>query len=677
MSRGVILVGGVLVLVAAGALLWLAMSSDEPPAGEPAALLETADQAIGAPAFRADPPEPGAVQPLAPEGDDTIDGGTAPPAADLADPTALRRIGGVVTRLSDGSPLPGALVGVPEKPLIALARPLTDADGRFLLASVPASAEAIEILTSGPWPERRQIVPVEPDRTDLLDLEIVFDSGFVLTGVVRDAVGQAIPGSRVEIGERIAFEVDEQGAFRQPDVAPGVGAAELRVTASAPGHLRVTERLALPGDSTLPVHVELVLPAAGAIEGRLTDREGLPVAEMSVHVAFQMTDRHGSRAPRKLRATSDADGSYRVDHVPEGRYLLHVGDGAGLQPEGDPLGAAAIDTAEMARAAERSGLPGRPVGLWVPDVQVTAGETTRLDLTLPAGARVAGRVTDLSGLPVSGARVEMTALARWPARELQGQTVTRSDGAVISSRGVGDQPGETVLAVPAGSRTTDEQGHYVFERVSPGEKRLAVSDPAQRLAPAERSLVLQGDASLTGVDFALDPGLSLSGRFTDPEGRLLAGVRISVKPLDSDVFALTATAETDSEGRFTVGGLSAGLQRMTASKDGYGLLWEAVDPLDGEQRWVLQPSPVLHGVVTDAAGEQPLVHFEIEIAAEGTISSYQGSVYPEGRFEYDVGDDRPCSVTIRASGYRPQTVKNVIPSRTRDQPLLFRLEPEP
>jgi hypothetical protein len=66
----------------------------------------------------------------------------------------------------------------------------------------------------------------------------------------------------------------------------------------------------------------------------------------------------------------------------------------------------------------------------------------------------------------------------------------------------------------------------------------------------------------------------------------------------------------------------------------------------------------------------------VSISYEGSSWSNSGGSYPEGRFELPIDEDKPCTVTVRLAGFRAVVLEDVLPSRTMQQPLQIRLQPE-
>ena len=151
---------------------------------------------------------------------------------------------------------------------------------------------------------------------------------------VVDSAGKPIAGAAIQVrslerpqansndelkSEIVPFKVkllqtDSHGVFRTPQPLP----AELAYTveASAAGFVPNFSRWVHPdesGEVTLP---DVVLRRLISVKGRVTDRDGKPVAGAKV---IQSGD-----GPKRTEAATDSDGKFAIDGVPEGPAFLFV-----------------------------------------------------------------------------------------------------------------------------------------------------------------------------------------------------------------------------------------------------------------------------------------------------------------------------------------------------------------
>lgn len=182
--------------------------------------------------------------------------------------------------------------------------------------------------------------------------------------------------------------------------------------------------------------LELKLPAALALFGRVLDEGGAPVSGAQL-----IATRAQSQGVAGERASSNRDGEYRFEALSEGEYEL----------------SASADGFADALASK---------------VVVSSVQSAPFDLTLVKGVEVVVRVTR-AGRPVAGATGRLAPLEREGA--LAGADVGRAISNLFAGKGVSDSAGMLELGM-----------------LAPGEYRLEVQRGLERyeervtLAPAER-----------------------------------------------------------------------------------------------------------------------------------------------------------------------------------------------
>lgn len=122
-----------------------------------------------------------------------------------------------------------------------------------------------------------------------------------------------------------------------------------------------------------------VLDETGAFTGRVVDRGGAPIAEARARLDGAFPGGYS------LSSKTGTDGTYRVGHVPKGRYA--------------------------AEALAKGYLTGKVAVVEVRGGQVTPG----IDFVLDSAASISGRVVDAEGAPLAGAK-----LWGWPSSSGQG-----------------------------------------------------------------------------------------------------------------------------------------------------------------------------------------------------------------------------------------------------------------
>ena len=207
------------------------------------------------------------------------------------------------------------------------------ADGSFVLGPVAPDAE-VSLVASRGESSTDESVMVRPVEAKAVELTLVEPDAVALSGRVVGADGLGIAGASVRIwsldrshsgliagSSSVRFDgsdelkTDVDGRYRTP--------RRLRLDrdylalASSVGHLPARTRPLRPSGPDSSTFPDLVLPGEPgrvAIEGRVLDRKGRPVAGAMV--------RTSNDGPCCRRATTDADGRFKLADVPDRRSFL-------------------------------------------------------------------------------------------------------------------------------------------------------------------------------------------------------------------------------------------------------------------------------------------------------------------------------------------------------------------
>ena len=167
----------------------------------------------------------------------------------------------------------------------------------------------------------------------------VFDGVGIIAGQVRMEDGSAPPRWTLHLEPSLVTRGRGEAVTRTVEAAPAEETFEVRdlpmgayrVFATAPGHRSSAVEVALyklEGLEHLPgmnyVNLTITLRAMANVDGIVRRANGDPADELAVHLLPHATAAPGDR----ISARTDLAGVYRFDAVPEGNWMLCVGDPA-------------------------------------------------------------------------------------------------------------------------------------------------------------------------------------------------------------------------------------------------------------------------------------------------------------------------------------------------------------
>ncbi len=401
---------------------------------------------------------------------------------------------------------------------------------------------------------------------------------------------------------------------------------------------RVLEALAdSPAQSSRPIPRrpdEPPRPAPGRmfVVGRVVDPDGKPVAHARV-MAYTAVRPSGNISPIDAtalssigRAIADASGRFRIE-------------------------ADRLTSARHHRFGAVATAPGFGAG-WVdldPDVDQPEAE-----IRLRTEQIVQGRVTDQSGRPVAGVRVEVHVMGK-PISVVLGGVIRKStEGPYFSWSHGRERPGWPGPAI------ADDEGRFTLRGIGRGVRiSLGVDDPrfARSLTPVETDDA-PGPKSAT---IALDSPRILVGRVTDAEtGEPIPRARILIGSRRGSVLAMNEFA-ADDQGRFRANPRSADRFTITAyPPPGRAFLASQA----GEITWTagatehrvdlaLHRGTVLRGRVVEEGSSRPVA---------GAVINFAGRPIPVGQDSEtgaESGPDGSFGIAVRA---RPGALVVLVPS---------------
>jgi hypothetical protein len=392
---------------------------------------------------------------------------------------------------------------------------------------------------------------------------------------------------------------DDDGRF----VFDRLPAGRFTLSATKPGFVPVFHGAKHPGRGPgIPVaiaegarvDVMLKMLPGGVITGTITDGHGHPARAITV-AAVEV--RHGGgAAPVPTRAVTDDLGVYRIFSLSPGAYavsalprLVPASDGRGA-----PAGGTVSEISEAELRWARSGgsgpapAPGRPVSYapvfypGTPDpsaaatVQVASGEERSgvdMALRLVAMSRIAGKLLDASGQPVSPATVSLFPRHTGKPSPVD---VLVSSGALVLPRAVVSSTSFAFTGVAPGEYTV------VARSGSGGRATVAAAQSGPAPIWSVTELTVDGN-DRTDVVLTLLPGLVVSGSLVFERTSL-------VPPIDLSAVEVTLAASPAVPGvaaapRAVVA--PAGTFRFASVAPGRYVL-RAEPPASAGARWTLK-----------------------------------------------------------------------------------------
>jgi protocatechuate 3,4-dioxygenase beta subunit len=501
-------------------------------------------------------------------------------SVEIADPRA-KPVRGLVRDSKTGRPLAGALVW-PEGRPAAFVR--SGADGSYSIApSVRLLAAATGYRPgSGPGP-KIALIP----------------KGLTGHGRVVDVSSHPVPGAAVSLlaagGERelpasgslLRIVADREGRFEVADLA--AGSYDLRV--AAPGFAPTLVR-GVPVRAGAVDLGTVVLHPGAEIAGTVTDPDGQPIADATVRITpdSPVAVRLSAAGEEERKVVTGADGSFRLqDLAPGGPVSLKVWK-TGYRPISQ---AVAMPTAE-------------PV-----------------TIVLHPASKVAGRVLDEDGEPVSGARV------------------------VLIADQPGGRPGRMLSSAP-----TDEQGSFIVEGADPGPVRL-VATAAGFLASQPKPVEIPEGEDLEGIEILLSQGAVVEGHVTGSNGRPLAGALVQVAPRPAPVPEIgLPTAQTGQDGAYRLEGVPPGRRSLSAEHPEHPSAVAEVEVRPGTNALDLRLEDgwEVSGQVVDGGG-RPVPGARVTVSSKS--SSRQAVSGADGAFRVTAVSEGRSRVEAEKEGYAP------------------------
>ncbi|HWM88809.1 MAG TPA: carboxypeptidase-like regulatory domain-containing protein [Kofleriaceae bacterium] len=517
-------------------------------------------------------------------------------------------------------------------------------DGSFVLRGMEAGRHRLRVQGAGVLTAEVRFVEV-PGPV----VRVVVARRVALRGRVTDG-GRGVAGAVVRLlplggSAPVEAATGEDGEFAFDDLPEG----RYRVWAARGDRAAPAQPVDRVGAGPFEP-LELGLAPAAIVAGRVVD--GATGRGVVAHVTLVADD--PEEPPRA--ATSVADGSFRVEGVPLGRWTADA-----FAP-----GHVSADSVRFQAGAHS------------PSVE------------LQRGGILVGRVVDGNGQPVAGAVV--LARAEGGGADVSEQTMARRLGApgwgwgsaaasasmsasgsgLVTATGLRYVPrgelgvlmGPLPYPPPAGSTgavriasplgppgaaapdlpvdpaleshfTTDKAGRFRVTGLSPGTYRVLASHPDFADGASDLRAVDLGTA-LDDVEVMMVGGLVLHGVVTDDRGAVIAGATLEARAERGG--ADPRYSVTDRDGRYRLGPLAADV-RVEVSAAGKGRAWREVHverlgraPVAREENFTLVlADAVLQGQVTDESGFA-VRGASVRVASGGSAGAPPATTDAAGRF---------------------------------------------
>lgn len=470
---------------------------------------------------------------------------------------------------------------------------VTDGDGRAVLADLEPDEYNVVVSAPGHATESRDRVQVSQGTTRRLTFRL--DAAVAIEGRLVDHEGQGLKG--FVMGFRQPTWQSSMPAMSADDghfVLDGLRAGDHMIVAYAEEHGQTMAPGKAPSRG-----LELRLAGAGRVVGRVLDAEGEPVGGGYVR-PFQST--YFSYYYSQVHPVGP-DGTFAFS-LPRGDWELRV--------EGDD-GAVSEDS----------------------KVAVAIGETSEVEIRMPAVNVVQGVIVDGAGHHVEGADV------------------------FVMQGGFPPTPSREHWA------RSDDEGRFEVAGLAPGAIGLHVQHPGYAKEVFEATAAPRKAG--TPVRVVLQQGATLQGRVLDAAGQPVAGHQVTAMPEGSYMEALTTWSAADGAYRLTP--MDGGSWSVGAGPLGAPLARESLKLSNGTTTTLDLRLPPTGGSLTGLVrlGGAAAAGAEVVVSDGRGIGSGRAVTDEEGRFVVEGLAVGRVQVTATAGGAARGSNSFVIPD---DPPTL-------
>ena len=571
-------------------------------------------------------------------------------------------------------------------------------DGRFRLEGLTADRPLmLNVTAEGYAPVQKNATPPAED------VSVVMKSAGTIRGRVEDAdtkkpvtdfsIGRTGPQGggffNIQIlargggGDR-AFQSDD-GSFELSEVPPG----KWTVRATAAGYKPATLAAVEVPEGGAREGVVIPMKRGGTLAGRVVEPRGSAVANASVSWsaagsgggpmagAFaRMAGGAGNTA-----TTTDADGKFSFDSVPDGKVMLTAShpDYLEVTREVDPSKDGSVDLVLGSGATIGGTVVGQDGRSPIPGSQINLDEEGDARFGSQDSARSDGSGNFVFEHLQAG-RYKLTAQSntgKTTAREVVVADGQRLDG-VLLQMAAGTLVNGTVSGLPAGrlggvrvnangnnygdSTVTDDSGKFTLRDVPSGTIRFNAMTGALAGRSTSVSAEIPDGSPQFSVDIVFQGASRLTGRVTRGDTPV-SGLFVNAFPTGPTAAGGgRASAQTDENGQYALEGLTDG--EYMVNLGGQGVSYRKTFTVSGDSPGDIALPPIqLRGTVTEAGSGEPLDNVMIQaqlqsapgaaggrsFAAKSAVTDSTGAYFIE-----DV-DSGPYQVTARRSEYQAKT----------------------
>jgi RNA polymerase sigma factor (sigma-70 family) len=392
-----------------------------------------------------------------------------------------------------------------------------------------------------------------------------------------------------------------------------------------------------------PAPPALLLPGEAkemTVTGRVLAPDGKPVAGADVAVLAWQVLRQSYQSSFEDAAWQRGTAPGRTEADADGKFRLTI-----KVPPGPPQPTMRV----------LAGAKGLGIAWALLDPKADSAEA---ELRLPAEQVVRGRVVNLQGEPVAGARVGLTGLKHHPAKGERDQ-------------GTWGTPPEGLPFGPV-STTSNAKGEFTFRGLGNNlTVEMEVHD--DRVELHTFTVETSDKSQAENVKLALAPGRVVKGRVTYADtGKPVAGARVMIESAGGG----RVRGQTDKEGRYHLNVRRSALPDMGGGAPFVVELVVSVFAPPGEpywmkmefvDRWVkgathretnvaLPRGVLLRGEITEAGTGKPVAGAEIEY--KGQLMTHRWRSGADGSYAFVLPADatRPLTVNGPSPDYIPQVV---------------------